>query len=437
MTIASKHGGHGDGGGGSRASKKRAKKKQKELLMMKTQQNDKGIVDSAAADGGHDDDNHNGRNQNFTNSVDMKGGKTSKKGLKRNNHKLSKAETDGTSSCTSKHQLPLDDDDNDDDDTTINDIIQELTQRKRKKKKRKKEKKQSSDSDNIVQQSEEEIKEKYDTVQEDTNTKEEKVGEDRDHVDANDDDDDDSEILDQFLSNLTPAEILFPETFESKDNEMDRDGDSDEEGLAEKQHQPNPLEIIANVTTEKRANVLFNAIIAPSGLSSKSFYEHYWEKKPLLISQNKNIAELDNSGTVYGQDLDFDDDDDNNNNNEVTSSRETYQHRFDGFLSKKDIETLVSDFPMKYGKDLNVTNYCDMGGSGKRRVTLDQLPDLSGGENEEKVEFIDAESNDVWSNFNDGCTVRLLCPQVSLGSNYFSVQTFHSLSHIVQKKNLL
>ena len=44
---------------------------------------------------------------------------------------------------------------------------------------------------------------------------------------------------------------------------------------------------------------------------------------------------------------------------------------------------------------------------------MDQLPENQGADrdNNEEVEYILAESKDVWSNFSDGCTLRLLCPQ--------------------------
>jgi len=61
---------------------------------------------------------------------------------------------------------------------------------------------------------------------------------------------------------------------------------------------------------------------------------------------------------------------------------------------------------------LNVTNFCTTEYGEKRRITLDQLPTtMDDGTSEEDVEYIPAESQDVWQNFDSGCTVRLLCPQ--------------------------
>ena len=105
----------------------------------------------------------------------------------------------------------------------------------------------------------------------------------------------------------------------------------------------------------------------PSGLSRESFYKHYWEKKPLLISNSKNLAEPDSDGRIFGEDLYLD-----------KEAKQLYERRFDGFLSEKGIKAMISDRPMKYGKDVNVTNYCNIGSGEKRRITLDQLPDTNG-----------------------------------------------------------
>ncbi len=310
-----------------------------------------------------------------------------------------------------KKQLPLGNDDDDDDNNDDNDDnddnneqekdigrieIKDSSHRTKKKKVK------------IQKESDNGMEEKI------TPSPMEKEGENDDESEVNDDDEErENMLLDQFISHLTPAEILFPETFlkdKSNEKEVDVDEDSNENISDEmmmikmmqqqQQQQPDPLEIASNLTTEKRANRLFKSIIAPSGLSTNAFYEHYWEKKPLLISTSENLAEPDSStGAIYGDDLELE-----------GEELEVYKKRFDGFLSKESIQKLISEFPMKYGTDLNVTNYCDSGSGEKRRITLDQLPnDMSS----EDVEYIDAESNDVWSNFKSGCTLRLLCPQVS------------------------
>lgn len=215
-----------------------------------------------------------------------------------------------------------------------------------------------------------------------------------DHVDQSDADDEEDEwennILEENFSHLTPAEILFPENISFEIN------DNNEQDMG-------PADILNSITTDKRANLLFNSILSPSGLSRDAFYKHYWEKKPLLISTSSNTAEPDREGTIYGDELDLD-----------KEAKKIYEHRFDGFLSKKRIEQMISDYSMKYVIDLNVTNYCSTGSAEKHRITLDQLPDTNENDDDYEIEYISAESNDVWSNFKSGCTIRLLCPQVSI-----------------------
>ncbi len=229
-----------------------------------------------------------------------------------------------------------------------------------------------------------------DDSEDNTKGKTTKEIENDDISDSNSDVDDrendwEDKLLEEQFSQLTPAEILFPVKFFDKsiqDAELD------------------PVSILNSLTTEKRANLLFKSIIDPSGLSRESFYKHYWEKKPLLISNSKNLAEPDSDGRIFGEDLYLD-----------KEAKQLYERRFDGFLSEKGIKAMINDRPMKYGKDVNVTNYCNIGSGEKRRITLDQLPDTNG-DIDGEFEFVTAESNDVWSNFNSGCTIRLLCPQV-------------------------
>ena len=331
---------NGKNGGNSRAAKKRAKQKEKQHLKTQNSKIAVAITTSTANDEG-------GKKE----SIDCKADYDC-------NHQENEEE---------KLQLPLGDEED-------NDGIKEINTRHKGKKKKMKKKNEKS------------VTEKRD-YSFDAKQEEEEEG--------RGDDDDDEKILDKFLACLTPAEILFPEKFVSESVESNGE---DKETKAE---QPDPLTFVSNITTEKRAHVLFSALLMPSGLSTDAFYKHYWEKKPLLISMSENMAEPDSKGTIYGEDLDLDE-----------ASQQAYQHRFDGFISKKGIEKMISQTPVKYGRDINVTNYCNSVG-GKRRVTLDQLPDMSNN-NIEEVEFIDAESDDIWSNFKSGCTLRLLCPQVRI-----------------------
>eukprot|EP00979_Chaetoceros_neogracilis_P003004 scaffold506_cov217-Chaetoceros_neogracile.AAC.2 len=215
-------------------------------------------------------------------------------------------------------------------------------------------------------------------------------------VAQNEDDEDDDfdvnaeeDVINEVLSQLNPIEILFPERLTG----VDREGDEEK---------PNPLVLIEHIETKKRARAVFESILAPSGVTVEDFYKHYWEKKPLIISKSTNLAELTEEEARKGtRDVE------KVNEKEL----EQYRSRLNGFLSKKKIEGLIRDHPMRYGKDLNVTNFCKTGHGEKRRITLDQLPEMNGDQDQNEIEFIIAEGNDVWQNFENDCTIRLLCPQ--------------------------
>lgn len=225
-------------------------------------------------------------------------------------------------------------------------------------------------------------------------------------------------ILGQVLGRLAPMEILYPETFrlkelsdvEGKVENVEETKENDIKAEDGETISPNPFILLQQLPTKSRAKYLFNSLLAPSGISVEEFYLEYWEKKPLLISKSINIAEdndIDENGRWVG---------DANGNNQVQGGAQDfsidlqrYRRRFDGLLSKKDIELLLQNQSMKYGKDLNVTNYCRSLSGEKERITLDQLPD-SDGLNSDDSSFVIAESQDVWANFDDGCSVRLLCP---------------------------
>ncbi len=196
----------------------------------------------------------------------------------------------------------------------------------------------------------------------------------------------DEKEFDRFLSELSPSDILFPQ--DSEDHKPRSDVEDD---------MPDPRQIIQQVTAEKRSRILFNSLLAPCGIDADEFYKQYWEKEPLLIT-NPHIQDEDTSD-IKKKECKKD-------NKDLIQS---YQKRLDGFLSKKNIENLLKKYPMQYGKDLNVTKYCEDEYGEKRRITLDLLPDMKNNDGED-LEYVLAESNDVWSNFSDGCSVRLLCP---------------------------
>jgi len=213
--------------------------------------------------------------------------------------------------------------------------------------------------------------------------------EDVEEEEADSDPNAEEQVVNEVLSQLNPIEILFPERLTGSEDR----GDEEE---------TNPLELVEHVETKRRARAVFESILAPSGVSVEDFYKHYWEKKPLVITKSKNLAGVTEEEAKTGSsDIEKVDEEE----------LKQYRSRLDGFLSKKKVEGLVRDHPMRYGKDLNVTNFCRNGHGEKRRVTLDQLPEMAAGQAENEVEFIVAKGNDVWQNFETGCTIRLLCPQ--------------------------
>jgi lysine-specific demethylase/histidyl-hydroxylase NO66 len=133
----------------------------------------------------------------------------------------------------------------------------------------------------------------------------------------------------------------------------------------EKHSQQN--EIFDSMTAKERAASLLQTILNP--ITLQEFYQGYWEKKPLVSK-----ATLENKA------------------------------RFQGLLSLKSIRAMTKQHDMFYGQDLNVTKYKKGSDGVNRRITLDKLAENEGGE------AVKANTSELWSNYDDGCTIRLLCP---------------------------
>jgi lysine-specific demethylase/histidyl-hydroxylase NO66 len=127
----------------------------------------------------------------------------------------------------------------------------------------------------------------------------------------------------------------------------------------------NRKQLIASLSSSQRATCLFKAIIDPIPLDQ--FYTEYWEKKPLLVRGKGNTR------------------------------------RYQNLLSLHSIRRITKDHKLYYGQDLNVTRY-QLGTDGiKRRVTLDKLTARKEG-------ALAVDPAELWSNYDQGCTIRLLCP---------------------------
>uniref|UniRef100_K3W7B3 Bifunctional lysine-specific demethylase and histidyl-hydroxylase n=1 Tax=Globisporangium ultimum (strain ATCC 200006 / CBS 805.95 / DAOM BR144) TaxID=431595 RepID=K3W7B3_GLOUD len=116
-----------------------------------------------------------------------------------------------------------------------------------------------------------------------------------------------------------------------------------------------PHELAANteIHSAMQSKLFFEWLIFPMPL--EEFYEKYWEKRPLAIKRK-------------------------------------FPKYYDGWFSKDEIDRILKEHTLEYGADIDLTKYVD-----HTRHTLN--PDGA------------ATPKQVWKHFDDGCSVRLLCPQ--------------------------
>jgi hypothetical protein len=126
--------------------------------------------------------------------------------------------------------------------------------------------------------------------------------------------------------------------------------------------------VLQHLTAKQRAAAAFQAIIDP--ISLDEFYEEYWEKKPLLVRAKNN------------------------------------KNRYDGLLSLESIKKISKQHPLYYGRDVNVTKYQKDAHGVKRRIMLDKLPE----DEKDQDTGILVNRSELWSNYDKGCTIRMLCP---------------------------
>jgi len=128
---------------------------------------------------------------------------------------------------------------------------------------------------------------------------------------------------------------------------------------------------LKRMTTTQRAACLFQAILEP--ITLKEFYKVYFEKKPLVIS----------------------------------SESVKNKSRYSNLLSLESIKAITKKHKMYFGRDLNVTEYKKGSDGVKRRITLDNTVDDN---DEEGSNGVRVDRSELWSNYEKGCTIRLLCP---------------------------
>jgi lysine-specific demethylase/histidyl-hydroxylase NO66 len=151
---------------------------------------------------------------------------------------------------------------------------------------------------------------------------------------------------------------------------------------------------IMAMTTKERATAAIGYLLAPSGMSVADFYSKYWEKQPVCVKNDSP----------------------------------QHRHRFDGLLSIESIRQMMETKAMYYGRDLNVTRYEKSHKDGvKRRVTLDLVKATGSKSDGDDIEdnFIRSDPEIVWSQYEQGCTVRLLCP-------HQHADTVHSLLSLLE-----
>jgi len=143
------------------------------------------------------------------------------------------------------------------------------------------------------------------------------------------------------------------------------------------------LQQLESMTATKRAACLFQAILAP--ITLEEFYNDYFEKKPLVVTARPDGLN---------------------------------KSRYSNLLSLAGIKALTKKHPLYYGRDLNVTKYKKGADGVKRRITLDKTDencndrdddDDNDNDNDESRGVL-VESSELWSNYDRGCSIRLLCP---------------------------
>ena len=132
-------------------------------------------------------------------------------------------------------------------------------------------------------------------------------------------------------------------------------------------------EHLEGMTATQRASRLFQAILAPITLDE--FYRDYFEKKPLV----------------------------------VTAASKKIKPRYSDLLTLESIKALTEKHSMYYGRDLNVTKYKKGEDGVKRRITLDKVSGDDDSDGDESRGVL-VDNSELWSNYDNGCTIRLLCP---------------------------
>ena len=130
---------------------------------------------------------------------------------------------------------------------------------------------------------------------------------------------------------------------------------------------------LEGMTATQRASRLFEVILAPITLDE--FYRDYFEKKPLVVA----------------------------------AASKKIKPTYSDLLTLERIKFLTENHSMYYGRDLNVTKYKKGIDGVKRRITLDKISEDDDSDGDESRGVL-VKNSELWSNYDNGCTIRLLCP---------------------------
>ena len=199
--------------------------------------------------------------------------------------------------------------------------------------------------------------------------------------DSDDDDDDGADVLETITTTTTTATTTTATTTTttaptppSSSAPGSADADADDASYDSEMDD----EMLANSDFEAQANDVLSTILHPT--SAQDFFKDYFEKKVRRDACRRRKGGVVND--YYSRHL-----------QQPLHIARNLKAASLPLLSKTEIETYINRHSLQYGVDVNVTNVV----SGVRR-TLDVKGEV-------------AQSDDVWSNFSSGCSVRLLCPQ--------------------------
>lgn len=139
----------------------------------------------------------------------------------------------------------------------------------------------------------------------------------------------------------------------------------------------------------ERAKLLFEWLIAP--VTPEQFFAEFRDKRPLFIrrTQRESVAL---KGQQQQQQQQANGGGKKHKKNKKRKQKGGQEHYYSGWFDRSSIESMLSKHEIKYSQDINITKY----EKGVRKTFDPETP---------------ASPKEVWSFFEHGCSVRVLCPQ--------------------------